>query len=99
MNLHPKLMEVIKKEGFVDPTAIQRQSIPVAMSGRNCISISKTGSGKTAAFLIPMIPHILHQRPLLKGEGPIAIIVATSRELAKQIYKETKKFTKKFKFG
>ena len=98
LQLHPKLFEAIQKQGFDIPTPIQRQALPVALSGRNMIGIAKTGSGKTAAFVIPLIPHILAQRPLGKGEGPIAVIVAPSRELARQIFKETKKYTKPFKF-
>ena len=52
--------------------------------------IAKTGSGKTAAFVLPMVVHILDQSELDKGAGPIAIIVAPTRELAEQIHKEVR---------
>ena len=52
--------------------------------------IAKTGSGKTAAFVLPMVVHILDQPELDKGAGPIAIIVAPTRELAEQIHKEAR---------
>jgi superfamily II DNA/RNA helicase len=47
--------------------------------------IAKTGSGKTAAFVIPMITHVMDQRPLKAGEGPIALILAPTRELSQQV--------------
>ena len=64
------------------------------MSGRDIIGIAKTGSGKTLAFLLPMFRHILAQPPLEQGDGPIAIIITPTRELATQIMFECKKFTK-----
>ena len=64
------------------------------MSGRDLIGIAKTGSGKTLAFLIPMFRHILDQPRLEPGDGPIAIIMTPTRELATQIYQQCRKFTK-----
>lgn len=58
--------------------------------------IAKTGSGKTAAFVLPMLVHIMDQPELEKGEGPIGVIVAPTRELAEQIHKETRKFSKAY---
>ena len=56
--------------------------------------MAKTGSGKTVAFLWPLLVHIMKQRPLLKGDGPIGLILVPTRELAMQIYSEAKKFGK-----
>lgn len=64
------------------------------MSGRDVIGIAETGSGKTLAFVLPLIRHIRDQRPLEEGEGPIGLILAPTRELSFQIYKETKTFAK-----
>jgi hypothetical protein len=58
--------------------------------------IAKTGSGKTAAFVLPMVVHIMDQPELEKGEGPIGIIVAPTRELSEQIHKEARKFSKPY---
>lgn len=58
--------------------------------------IAKTGSGKTAAFVLPMLVHIMDQPELEKGAGPIAVIVVPTRELAEQIHKETRKFSKPY---
>ncbi|RCI01962.1 pre-mRNA processing RNA-helicase [Rhizopus stolonifer] len=64
------------------------------MNGRDVIGVAKTGSGKTIAFLLPMFRHIKDQRPLEAGEGPIAIIMTPTRELATQIHRECKPFLK-----
>jgi len=55
------------------------------MSGRDIIGIAKTGSGKTAAFIWPMILHILDQREQKAGDGPIGLICAPTRELSQQV--------------
>lgn len=88
------LLGAVRKSEFTKPTPIQAQGIPVAMSGRDMIGVAKTGSGKTAAFLWPMLIHIMDQAELKKGEGPIGLILAPTRELAQQIYHEAKKFGK-----
>lgn len=89
-----QLMNAIRKQAYEKPTAIQCQALPIALSGRDIIGIAKTGSGKTAAFVLPMIVHIMDQPELEKEEGPIGVICAPTRELAHQIYLEAKKFAK-----
>lgn len=89
-----KILNALKKHLYEKPTPIQAQAIPAIMSGRDLIGIAKTGSGKTIAFLLPMFRHIMDQRPLEDGEGPIAVILTPTRELALQITKECKKFSK-----
>uniref|UniRef100_A0A8W8MQ23 Probable ATP-dependent RNA helicase DDX46 n=1 Tax=Magallana gigas TaxID=29159 RepID=A0A8W8MQ23_MAGGI len=89
-----KVMDVFRKNSFEKPTPIQSQAIPAIMSGRDLIGIAKTGSGKTLAFLIPLFRHIMDQPPLDENDGPIAIIMTPTRELAMQITSECKKFTK-----
>lgn len=87
-------LEQIYRLGYENPTSIQAQAIPVIMSGRDTIGVAKTGSGKTMAFLLPMFRHIKDQRPLEIMEGPIAMILTPTRELAVQIFKECKPFLK-----
>ncbi|KAM8741666.1 putative ATP-dependent RNA helicase DDX46 isoform 2-T2 [Acanthopagrus schlegelii] len=89
-----KILSAMKKHGYEKPTPIQAQAIPAIMSGRDLIGIAKTGSGKTIAFLLPMFRHIMDQRPLEESEGPISVIMTPTRELALQITKECKKFSK-----
>ena len=75
-------IEVIEKKNFIKPFPIQCQSIPAIMSGRDVIGIAETGSGKTMAYVLPMIRHIRDQRPLEEGEGMIGLVMAPTRELA-----------------
>lgn len=90
------LMSAIIKAEYTEPSAIQKQAIPAALQGRDIIGIAKTGSGKTAAFVLPMLVHIMDQEELSKGDGPIGLILAPTRELATQIYSEAKKFAKAY---
>lgn len=87
-------LEVLKKLNFEKPTPIQCQAIPAIMSGRDLIGIARTGSGKTLAFILPMFRHILDQPALEEGEGPIAMVMAPTRELCMQIGKDIRKFSK-----
>ncbi|KAG9157191.1 hypothetical protein Leryth_004875 [Lithospermum erythrorhizon] len=89
-----ELLKAIAKQAYEKPTGIQCQALPIVLSGRDIIGIAKTGSGKTASFVLPMIGHIMDQPELEKEEGPIGVICAPTRELAHQIYVEAKKFAK-----
>lgn len=84
-NFPDYVMQKIRKQGFSEPTAIQAQGWPIAMSGRNMVGIAQTGSGKTLGYILPAIVHINSQQPLNRGDGPIALILAPTRELAQQI--------------
>ena len=95
--LSTKILDVMKKSNYEHPTPIQTQAIPAIMSGRDLIGIAKTGSGKTLAFVLPMLRHVLDQPPLEYKDGPIAVILTPTRELAIQIYNECKKFCKPLK--
>lgn len=92
--LRSAILDVMKKCKYEKPTPIQAQAIPAIMSGRDVIGIAKTGSGKTLAFLLPMLRHVLDQPPLEYEEGPVALIMTPTRELAIQIYNECKRFCK-----
>ncbi|EAT85458.2 hypothetical protein SNOG_06807 [Parastagonospora nodorum SN15] len=92
MGLLQQTMDVFTRVGYARPTAIQAQAIPIAESGRDLIGVAKTGSGKTLAFGIPMIRHVLDQRPLKPADGPIGLILAPTRELSLQIVNELKPF-------
>ncbi|XP_067639051.1 uncharacterized protein mahe [Eurosta solidaginis] len=78
-------IEEMKRQGFTKPTAIQAQGWPIALSGRDLVGIAQTGSGKTLAYMLPAMVHIANQPPLQRGEGPIALVLAPTRELAQQI--------------
>lgn len=83
-NFDEQLMKLIRKCEYTQPTPIQAQSIPVVLSGRDLIGIAHTGSGKTAAFIWPMLVHIMDQPDLRENDGPIGLILAPTRELSQQ---------------
>ncbi|OJD32713.1 pre-mrna-splicing atp-dependent rna helicase prp28 [Diplodia corticola] len=93
--LPKRLMDVINNVGYLEPSPIQRAAIPIALGSRDLIGVAVTGSGKTAAFLLPLLVYISELPPLnefTKNDGPYAIILAPTRELAQQIEIEAKKF-------
>ncbi|XP_038064445.1 probable ATP-dependent RNA helicase DDX17 isoform X2 [Patiria miniata] len=75
----------LQKCGFTEPTAIQAQGWPLAMSGRDMVGVAQTGSGKTLSYILPSIVHINHQPFLERGDGPICLVLAPTRELAQQV--------------
>eukprot|EP00759_Apiculatamorpha_spiralis_P006200 PhF_6_TR13639/c1_g1_i1/m.21865/K12823/DDX5, DBP2; ATP-dependent RNA helicase DDX5/DBP2 len=79
------------KQGFVAPLPIQTQAWSVAITNQDLVGIAITGSGKTLAYLVPGVIHVLNQDPLGKGDGPIMLVLAPTRELAQQIQSEAKK--------
>lgn len=79
------LMHEMNKQGFSAPTPIQSQGWPIALSGRDMVGIAKTGSGKTLAYMLPALVHITYQKPVRRGDGPIVLVLAPTRELAQQI--------------
>uniref|UniRef100_A0A3Q2E848 Probable ATP-dependent RNA helicase DDX23 n=1 Tax=Cyprinodon variegatus TaxID=28743 RepID=A0A3Q2E848_CYPVA len=97
-SLPAHILEVIDKCGYKDPTPIQRQAIPIGLQNRDIIGVAETGSGKTAAFLIPLLVWITTLPKIDRIEdsdqGPYAVILAPTRELAQQIEEETIKFGK-----
>lgn len=88
------LLSVLRRYEYNSPTPIQAQAIPCVMNGRDVIGIARTGSGKTLAFLLPLFRHIARRPRAVPGDGPSALVIAPTRELAIQIYRETKRFTK-----
>ena len=89
-----ELLQSLKKRGFEAPTPIQCQALPVALSGRDLIGVAATGSGKTAAYLLPIVVHCLGQPALARGDGPIALCVVPTHELCEQIVQEARKLCK-----
>jgi len=94
LQLPEELMQGIRKHGYTTPTPIQSQAIPAGLCGRDVIGIAETGSGKTVAYLMPMLVHCADQSALQKDEGPIGLVLCPTRELAIQIEKEAYKFNR-----
>jgi ATP-dependent RNA helicase RhlE len=83
-SLFPELQRSIRDCGYHHPTPVQSETIPVALDGRDLVVSAETGSGKTAAFLIPLIDR-LHRK---HAKGPSALVIAPTRELAAQCGQE-----------
>ncbi len=82
MNFHPAISRGIQDLGFTEPTPIQRDSIPPALAGRDVLACAMTGSGKTAAFVLPILQNMAGGR----GGRTRALILTPTRELASQIH-------------
>jgi ATP-dependent RNA helicase DDX5/DBP2 len=93
------IMNEMIRQGFTQPTAIQAGGFPIVLSGRNLVGIAKTGSGKTLAYIIPALIHLKNQQPIKSGEGPIALVLAPTRELAQQIQNVANEFGLKCKIS
>ncbi len=91
--LHPNLVRGVRAAGFVEPRPIQVETIPAALEGADVLGLAHTGTGKTAAFALPLLDQLLDERK----PGPRALVVAPTRELATQIDAEIRllaKFTR-----
>jgi ATP-dependent RNA helicase DDX23/PRP28 len=96
-----KLLDIVDQVGYTEPSAIQRAAIPIALQARDLIGVAVTGSGKTAAFLLPLLVYILDLPPLTdtnRNDGPYALIIAPTRELVQQIEGEARKFAEPLGF-
>ena len=88
----PAISQALSLAGHTEPTPIQAQAWPIALSGCDMIGLAETGSGKTLAYMLPAIVHVSAQ-PELRGEdGPLALVLCPTRELACQIQVEADKF-------
>ncbi|NMC49843.1 MAG: DEAD/DEAH box helicase, partial [Desulfovibrio sp.] len=83
-DLHPLLLSNVESLGYQAPTPIQTEAIPPVMDGRDVMGLAQTGTGKTAAFLLPILNR-LARRQAPKRRAVKALIVAPTRELAEQI--------------
>lgn len=89
------IKQALAENNWDTPMPIQAQALPILLAGKSIIGIAQTGSGKTVAFLIPMVIHACAQSPLTQADqGPIGLVLAPTRELAVQISEEADKLTK-----
>lgn len=97
LNLDKRILDAVTHEGYTEPSPIQRQAIPPAMQGRDILGCAQTGTGKTAAFALP----ILHRMTLKGGNGIRALILTPTRELALQIDESFRAYGRylKFRYG
>ena len=86
LGLRPEILTGVKFQGYIEPTPIQRKAIPVIIEGRDILAGAQTGTGKTAAFTLPLL-HILSTQGHRGGHRPRALVLTPTRELAAQVGK------------
>jgi superfamily II DNA/RNA helicase len=92
LGLSPEVLKAVTDAGYDTPTPIQEQAIPVALGGRDVLGIAQTGTGKTAAFTLPMIDRLAAGRS--KARMPRSLVIAPTRELADQVSASFEKYAK-----
>ncbi|HWV10370.1 MAG TPA: DEAD/DEAH box helicase, partial [Pseudomonas sp.] len=90
--LHERLLKAVAELNFVEPTPVQAAAIPAALQGRDLRVIAQTGSGKTAAFVLPMLNRLLGDGASQARLSIRAVILLPTRELAQQTLKEVERF-------
>ncbi|MDO8262384.1 MAG: DEAD/DEAH box helicase [Gallionella sp.] len=97
INLNAAILKAIAETGYTEPTAIQAQAIPEIMAGHDLMASSQTGSGKTAAFILPALNR-LATPSALPGKGPRVLVLTPTRELAQQVCDAATKYGKNMRF-
>ena len=93
LNLDPRLLRAVAACHFKEPTDIQLKAIPVALEGRDLMASAQTGTGKTAAFVLPLLQRLLTTAPA-QGRGPRVLVLTPTRELAMQVTDNIRQFSR-----
>ena len=94
MNLNPALLQALASEGYTIPTPIQMQAIPDVMAGKDLLGIAQTGTGKTAAFALPILHRLAENRTPPVPRTSRVLILSPTRELASQIAESARAYAK-----
>ncbi|HEY0051817.1 MAG TPA: DEAD/DEAH box helicase, partial [Caulobacteraceae bacterium] len=92
MNLDPQLLKALASEGYTTPTPIQAQAIPTVMTGKDLLGIAQTGTGKTAAFALPILHRLAQNRIAPRPRTVRCLVLSPTRELASQIAESFKAY-------
>jgi ATP-dependent RNA helicase RhlE len=91
LQLHKTILRAVAELGYDSPTAVQAKTIPVVLEGLDVISTAQTGTGKTAAFALPILQRLLKNQDAAKRRKIVrALIISPTRELAEQINEDVK---------
>jgi ATP-dependent RNA helicase DeaD len=82
LGLDPRIVEALAALGYEEPTPIQQETIPPLIEGRDLLGQAATGTGKTAAFALPILQRLAAEG---RGKGPLALVLVPTRELAMQV--------------
>ena len=92
LGLAEPILRALEKAGYTTPTPIQAEAIPAALEGQNVLGIAQTGTGKTAAFTLPLLEHMMSLRGRPQRSAPRALVLTPTRELANQIAQSLKAY-------
>lgn len=93
LGLGNKILKTVQESGYENPTPIQEKAIPMIMQGSDLIASAQTGTGKTAAFMLPTIDRMLNTQPI-NTKGPRIVVLVPTRELAIQVASEAEKYSR-----
>ncbi|KAL2015940.1 hypothetical protein VTK56DRAFT_4530 [Thermocarpiscus australiensis] len=93
LGLDPRLVQAVAKQNFEKPTLVQRKAIPLALQGQDVLCKAKTGSGKTAAYVLPLLSGILKRKSIDPTPFTAGLILVPTRELADQVFKAIEQFS------
>ena len=94
LHLSPQIMQAVRDAGYTEPTPIQVAAIPLISAGHDIIGIAQTGTGKTAAFVLPILMKLAASKPTGQPRRPRALVVAPTRELVVQIEENVRAYAK-----
>src|SRR5690606_19975948 len=92
LGLSPALLRALAENGYATPTPIQAQAIPLALAGRDLLGAAQTGTGKTAAFGLPLLQRLAKETPAKGPRKPRALVLVPTRELAVQVAESLKTY-------
>ncbi|HEY0930560.1 MAG TPA: DEAD/DEAH box helicase, partial [Gemmatimonas sp.] len=93
LGVHPKIAEALVGLGYEEPTPVQRAAIPPLLEGKDVLALAATGTGKTAAFSLPLLTRIA-EKGRRAGNGPGVLILVPTRELAMQVAEAVHRYGK-----
>src|SRR5437899_7216439 len=94
LNLSPEMLKAVADAGYTEPTPIQVAAIPLISAGHDIIGIAQTGTGKTAAFVLPILMKLAASKTKGQRRVPRALVVAPTRELVVQIEENVRAYAK-----
>jgi ATP-dependent RNA helicase RhlE len=94
LGLGPKITKAVREAGYTEPTPIQSKAIPIVLAGKDMIGIAQTGTGKTAAFVLPILERLADHGSLTGRRGIRALVVAPTRELVVQIEENARAYAR-----
>lgn len=98
LNLHASILKAIADTGYTEPTQIQAEAIPLVLAGEDLMASSQTGSGKTAAFILPALQRLSVPSGVPGSKGPRVLVLTPTRELAQQVCDAAGKYGKNMRF-